>query len=209
MDRLPRPGIFQPHVHELRWQSIATRQVRAGDELIVEVGVLGRSGASDFSDDLPARDRIPTFARTEPCCRCPSELYSPLPWSMRRLLPATTCGGALCGSEGSDRVNGRKPLRKGAILVFEDLWRFPPSIRWTWLRRRYLLGHIVSKTLSPQCCRLLGARQSPVPRYSRSATGMSPCWAVTCTTPCPTRTVCHDRPMESCTVTGRRCWTTT
>ena len=58
LDRLPCTCIFQPHVHELRWQSIAARQVCAGHQLIVEVRVLGRPRASDFSDDLPARDRI-------------------------------------------------------------------------------------------------------------------------------------------------------
>ena len=59
LDRLPRTCIFQPHVHELRWQPIAARQVCAGHQLIVEVRVLGRPRASDFSDDLPAGDRIP------------------------------------------------------------------------------------------------------------------------------------------------------
>ena len=59
LDRLPRTCIFQPDVHELRWQPIATRQVCAGHQLIVEVRVLGRPRASDSSDDLPARDCIP------------------------------------------------------------------------------------------------------------------------------------------------------
>ena len=58
LDRLPRTSIFQPHVHELRWQPIAAHQVCAGHQLIVEVRVLGRSRASDFSDDLSPRDRI-------------------------------------------------------------------------------------------------------------------------------------------------------
>jgi hypothetical protein len=42
LDRLPRTCIFQPHVHELRWQPIAARQMCAGHQLIVKVRVLGR-----------------------------------------------------------------------------------------------------------------------------------------------------------------------